>query len=126
MKRLNAVAHEPVLRVAVVSQEDVIAHPHFEQITEDEEGVKAARCQVLLECGRRGRVSGLQMQVRDEVDPPPVGRPLDRGPGIQMATAFSMTTSLTGTSSWKPLRPVLTARMASTISVPPTTLPKTA
>jgi len=126
MKRLNTVAHKPVLRVAVVRQEDVIAHPHFEQITEDEEGVKTARCQVALESGRRGRLSGLQVQVRDEVDPLPVGRPLDGGPGIQIATAFSMITSLTGTSSWKPLRPVLTARMASTISVPATTLPKTA
>ena len=42
------------------------------------------------------------------------------------STARSITIASSGTSSWKPLRPVLTFSIASTISVPPTTLPNTA
>ncbi len=40
--------------------------------------------------------------------------------------ALVMNTGSTGTSSWKPLRPVATPLILSTTSVPSTTLPKTA
>src|SRR4029078_10626305 len=44
----------------------------------------------------------------------------------QSTTARWITTSSSGTSSWKPLRPVFTPSIASTTSWPATTLPNTA
>ena len=104
----------------------VIAHPGLEQIAQDEQGV----CRLALQPGGQSRLSGRrvrpQVQVRDESKAPPRGRRLKGAKQAQTSTAFSMTSASSGTSSWKPLRPVRTFSMASTTSVPATTLPNTA
>ena len=121
----------------------VVANPGLEQVTQDEEGVGGCLRQVPCE-GRGGAGQAfVQVDVGDEINAPPRGRCGEGGgaresglpgkPGVparrhahQTSTAWVMTTSSSGTSSWKPLRPVLTFSMASTTSVPATTLPNTA
>lgn len=41
----------------------IVAHPHFEQVAQDKEGVCGGAFQILLECGHRGGLAGLQVQV---------------------------------------------------------------
>jgi hypothetical protein len=52
----------------------VIAHPHLEQIAQDEQGVGLRGEQVVLERGHGGRFAGLQVQVGNEIDRAPVRR----------------------------------------------------
>ena len=114
----------------------IVADPGLEQITEDEDGIGRRAGQVLSQgVEGRGRQSA-KMQIAQHIDRLPHRRrdkvveaarrgrlPWRIG---QTTTALVMTTSSSGTSSWPPLRPVLTPPIASTMSCPPTTLPKTA
>ena len=98
-----------VVRVIAV----VVADPGLEEVAEDVEGLgfaRAAREEAEEQRSRPGR-PGRQVEVGDEED--------------QTISAFSMITSSTGTSWWKPLLPVRTARILSTTSRPSTTSPNT-
>jgi len=107
----------------------IVTYPNLKQVTEYDQSIGWAAAQVRPPGGYRGGIAGLQVQVRDEINAgPALGRDelWGRHAKGQSATARSITTSSTGTSSWYPLRLVLTAAILSTTSVPPTTLPNTA
>ncbi|EWS57920.1 hypothetical protein Y694_04162 [Methylibium sp. T29-B] len=128
----------------------VVADPYLEQVAENEHRLGARVQQVLRERLKGEGMARLQVQVGDEVDRPPFSGRLElpelrqrRGhagaPGrcgrrrghrlrAPQATSFArvITTSSSGTSSWPPWRPVFTRSIASTTSVPATTLPNTA
>lgn len=109
-------------------REGVIAHPDFEQIAEYEECVCLGVSHIAgPNCVCLG-LAGVQVEIRDEIHPPPVGlcNQFHWHFSIYSATAFSMITSSLGTSSWKPFLPVLTALILSTTSEPAITLPNTA
>src|SRR5690606_377628 len=113
--------------------EYVVTDPDLEQVAQDEQCVGPAAGglrQPVEKRLRRGRLGGLQVQVRDDIDRLPVRGYAQLGKAAaaihSTTTAFSMTTSSLGTSSWKPRRPVGTPSIFLTISVPLTTLPNTA
>jgi hypothetical protein len=98
----------------------VITGPVLEQVAEQIQLLRVPRM-LLQEVEERlagGRMRRLQMQIGDE----------QRADSIYQAASsmLSMTTSSTGTSANMPARVVLTFLMASTTSVPSTTLPNTA
>ena len=104
---------------------------HFQ--FEDRLGFGLGRQQVAAPTFKGGLVAGMQVQVGDQVHRAPAWRHNSVGcrhgarrGGDQSATAFSITTSFSGTSSWKPLRPVGRPSIFLTISAPETTLPNTA
>ena len=116
----------------------VVADPDLEQVAEDEDRIGRRGLEVAVP-GVEGRgLRGLQMQVGDAGRPcasAAARRARRRRPARPccsalmrqaLTTAFSITTSSSGTSSWKPLRPVFTALILSTTSLPSMTLPNTA
>lgn len=123
----------------------VVADPDLEQVTQHDEGVGLTG-QWTIQVGPQDsqclRIVRVQVEVRDQVNRAPARRrPQDarlrlqlilhagqtgNAVELQRATAFSMTTSSLGTSSWNPLRPVATPSIFLTMSVPPVTLPNTA
>ena len=113
-----------------------MTQPHFEQVAQEEPGVDVWLRQRGQDARQGRRVFLMAVRVRDEPDLLPVRRRGDlvgadgtgRVPswGQTISTAFSITTGATGTSEWKPWRPVCTPLMASTISVPAVTWLKTA
>ena len=121
----------------------VVADPGLEDVAQQEDRIRGRGRQVGAQSRQRRRHVRRQVQVGDQVDPPPAGlgpqrrqRRRQSGRGRHgtgggtathsTATARSMMTASTGTSSWKPERLVLTFSILSTTSWPPTTLPNTA
>mmetsp|Transcript_44567 Transcript_44567/g.104745 ORF Transcript_44567/g.104745 Transcript_44567/m.104745 type:complete len:245 (-) Transcript_44567:258-992(-) len=102
----------------------VIAHPDLEDVTEQQHRLGGRLGQMACQPGLGGRRVGAQMQVGQQVDLRPACR--GREAVDQTSTAFSMTTSSTGTSPWPPRPAVLTFSILSTTSWPWTTLPNTA
>lgn len=90
---------EAVLGRVAGAVQHVIAHPHLEQIAQDDERIEPTPVQVAAPSRGRGGVMGLQVQVRNHIHPTPFGPGFEGGPGVQSTTAFSITTSVTGTSS---------------------------
>ena len=87
---------------AVGIGDGIVTHPDFKQVTQDEYGIGRRAVQVLGPSIQGRRIGGLQMQVRNEIDAPPLRWCVDVHHRIlkyQSATAFSMTTSSLGTSS---------------------------
>ncbi|OIQ84469.1 hypothetical protein GALL_337250 [mine drainage metagenome] len=111
-----------------VDAELIVADPRFEQVAEHEQRVGAAGAGAEPVDERRGRARRrlAQVQIGDEGQPPPRRRRDEGGVQAQASTAFSMITSSTGTSWWKPRLPVRTPLIASTTSSPETTRPNTA
>src|SRR6267143_4417604 len=96
----------------------VVARPVLEQVAEDVE-IR----------GPEGAFA--EKPEKDLIDPRPAAREVevgdekDRHSFPYATSAFSMTTSSTGTSPWDPRFPVLTCLILSTTSWPSTTLPNT-
>ena len=100
-----------------IQREAVIADPVLEEVAQDVERVGAGERAIQESVEPRGRFGprGIQVQVGDEEC------------ALQAThSAFSITTGVLGTSPMPPLLPVCTALILSTVSVPSTTLPKTA
>ena len=97
-------------------REAVVAEPVLEEVTEDVERFGLARraLQEALEPFDDRRARFVEMQVRDE----------ERL--LQARSAFSITTASRGTFWCPPASPVATFLILSTVSLPSTTLPKTA
>ena len=52
----------------------IVAHPHLEQVAQDEKGVGRGALQVVLPGANGGGLTGLQVQVGNEIDRAPVRR----------------------------------------------------
>ena len=136
--RPQQVQHLPLEAAGFVQA--VVAHPDLEQVAEDEHRIGRCGGQVLRQRVRRVGCGRSHLQVRQHVHLLPalraaqhraVGRVLQLPGALHQSdhsttTARWITTSSSGTSSWKPLRPVRTFSIWSTTSVPDTTLPNTA
>ena len=124
-------ARAPLLEAARLGRR-IVAHPHLEHVSQQEDGVGLRVLQVVGP-GREGvRRVGPQVQVGDELDALParrrehLGGGGQRHRGFQTSVIFWITTSSTGTSSCMPLRPVRTFSIVSITSWPDTTWPNTA
>ena len=117
--------------------EDIVADPEFEQVAEDEDRVGLVAV-TSTKCSKAATVLGIaSLRCRSEMEtagarwsPRPLFAHRSRSRRScsrdQTTTAFSITTSSTGTSWWKPFEPVFTFLILSTTSMPSTTLPNTA
>ena len=113
----------------------LVADPDLEQVAQQHDQVGIAGRQVFGQRVGGGGCLLAKVQVGQQLDAAPVRRGMDLAGGPERAvqqrdhstiTARVMTTSSTGTSSWKPREPVRTFSIWSTIAVPSTTRPKTA
>jgi len=111
----------------------VVADPGFEQVAENVESFSLApvAAEKIQKGINAGRTRGMQVQVRDEqggqggVNPAPSPVRGEGGRFYSSTVTFSMMTSSFGTSPWPPWLPVETFSIASTTSMPSTTLPNT-